>query len=499
MTRTPSARPRVLLVDLNNHARYPTIAVGLLTAVLRTTGHPTRLLSPLAVGVDGPARDQRARPWSLLDERLRWWSARTGVPAVKSIRRWLGRRRRPDSGTDLERIAAAFQSALAAELPEVVLLSAYSMYERAVHAIAELCARKGIPVLVGGPGFTDLHVAREWVQFPGVVAVFAGEVEPNLTTIVARAAAGQSLSSVPGCVTAGDEPVVAPPMAELDALPFPDYDDFPWERYPVPVVSILTGRGCGWGHCSFCSDVFTSNGRTFRSRSAENVLAEIRQHHERYGVTLFHFSDLKLNSNVEVWRALAHKFQAAAPGALWTASVHAGGKGDQGLSLEDLRAAREAGLVRITTGLESGSSRLLSRMAKGVSAATLERFIEDAARAGISTRLTAFTGYPSETADDLRITAELLERHRDAIDRVHMSRFLILPGTPIAEEILTNDADFPELDVTFGRSRTAPIDHVDRRIDTREYQRALARLLSAVHAINRKPLPEFARPLEGAM
>lgn len=36
----------------------------------------------------------------------------------------------------------------------------------------------------------------------------------------------------------------APPLTALDAVPRPDFDDFPWDRYPERVLPLMTGRGC---------------------------------------------------------------------------------------------------------------------------------------------------------------------------------------------------------------------------------------------------------------
>src|SRR5690606_13915213 len=109
----------------------------------------------------------------------------------------------------------------------------------------------------------------------------------------------------------------APPLATLDDLPFPDYSDFPWQKYPNRIVPVLTGRGCGWGACTFCSDVASSAGRTFRSRSLACVLGEIHRHYVQYATNLFVMVDLKLNSNLEVWHALIDGIQVAAPAAQW--------------------------------------------------------------------------------------------------------------------------------------------------------------------------------------
>src|SRR5690606_31615970 len=100
-------------------------------------------------------------------------------------------------------------------------------------------------------------------------------------------------------------------------------------------------------------------GRTFRSRSLDNVLDELSYQSERHETRLFVFSDLKLNSNLKVWHGLLQRLPLVLPQAQWTASVHVGSRGANGLEREELRAARAAGLRRVTTGLESGSQRLL--------------------------------------------------------------------------------------------------------------------------------------------
>ncbi len=50
---------RLLVVDLNNFAYYPTIAVGYLVAVLRREGFRVDVLSPLMHGVPSGVREKR--------------------------------------------------------------------------------------------------------------------------------------------------------------------------------------------------------------------------------------------------------------------------------------------------------------------------------------------------------------------------------------------------------------------------------------------------------
>jgi radical SAM superfamily enzyme YgiQ (UPF0313 family) len=499
MLRTPPrARARVLLVDLNNFARFPTLPVGLITAVLRRAGHEVRVLSPLAVGVKSLPRPGRARPWGYWDERCRWWSATTPSPTVRAAREAL-------QGLRAHRRAARgarLHSRVREELdrgPNVVLVSTYLMYHDAVSRLCASARERGIPVVVGGPAFHTPATRAAWLRTPGLTGILAGEAEGVVAELVEAVSSGEE-PRVPGYTAAGGADAgIAPPLAGLGELPFPDYDDFPWELYPNRIVSVLTARGCGWGACRFCSDVVTVAGRGFRSRELEDVVDELAHHHARYAASLFCFSDLKLNSSLEVWRGLHERLQGAVPGARWTCAVHAGPRADEGLSAADLRSARRAGLARVTTGLESASPRLLDSMRKGTSPEAVEEFLAHAREAEVSTRLTAFTGYPGEEASDLEFTTRFLERNVERIGRVHLARLVVQDGTPLERDLATQRLEpesFRDLSPQPLRAETR---HTDVALSDRSSRRAAARLLRAVHRINRRPLASDAAGLEGAM
>ena len=490
--------PRVLLVDLNNFARFPTLPVGLIAAVLRKADHEVEVLSPLAVGVKGIPRAARAKPWGLWDARWRWWSATTPSRAVRATRQALGHMRAHERSSRGHKLMDAVGAALDRR-PDVVLVSAYLMYHESVQRMCALAEERGIPVVLGGPAFHNAATRREWLRIPGLTAVFAGEAEGAIARVIASVLGGDQ-AVIPGLTRAGEpDGGLAPPLTELDLLPFPDYDDFPWERYPNRIVSMLTARGCGWGQCRFCSDVVTVAGRGFRSRSLESVTAELAYHHERHDTALFCFSDLKLNSKLDLWRGLHEHFQREVPGAKWTCAVHVGSRADEGLSAADLLAARRAGLVRVTTGLETGSQSLLNTMKKGTTPERVEDFLAAAHAAGISTRVTAFTGYPGETPADIEETTRLLERVGPHLDRVHLTRLLLHNGTPLERDLEAGRLSGTSLWSLESQPLRAETWHVNAAVNDPRRRTAIRGLLGTVHGINRKPLRTDARELEGAM
>jgi radical SAM superfamily enzyme YgiQ (UPF0313 family) len=494
-----AGKKNILIVDLNNFAHYPTIAVGMLSAALRAAGQSVTVLSPLSVGVTGFGRAGRAHRLGHIDSMLRLVTAMSGHALVRGARARAAKLIRPDTDRVSRRILGAFRDRLDQARPDIVLVSAYTMYLDAVRLLAGECAGRGVPLIVGGSYFNDRAIAEDWLALPGVTAVVAGEAEPFVPELVRAAASGAALDGFPGVWTTTSGRQAAPPLRDLDALPFADYTDFPWERYPNRIVPIITGRGCGWGVCTFCSDVTTVAGRSFRSRSPENVLDEITHQSARHGAKLFVLLDLKLNSSLPVWHALIDQMPKRVPGARWTASVHVGLEEPNGLSLEELRAARAAGLVRMTTGLESGSQRVLNAMAKGTRLARTSRFIHDVAAAGISLRTTVIVGHPHETPDDLARTAQFLEGHAFGIERVMVNRFSVMPGTPIHDRMLGSPERYPGFSFRTLDARNAVLEHHNRAEHAPGFHRALWRLLTVANRINRRKMNPAAEIFEGVL
>jgi radical SAM superfamily enzyme YgiQ (UPF0313 family) len=491
---------RALVIDLNNFSRYPTLPVGLLVAVLRSSGVEVDVLSPLAQGVQGYPRLTRARPWSLIDSRLRYWSAVSPSKAVRALRAWAARAAHPGTDDDRDVIVGHARELLRSAAIDVVLVSAYTMYESITAGIATLCRSCGVPLLVGGSYLVAPAIVERWLRIDGITGIFSGEPECDLAALVHAAARGDDLTRFPGVSVPGRPPVTpAHPLVALDRLPFADYSDFPWDRYPNRIVPIMTARGCEWGRCRFCADVVTAAGRTFRSRSLANVLDEIRHQSARHATSLFVFLDLKLNSDLDVWRGMIRELPGVVPDAAWTASVHIDSRADHGLSSSDLSAARNAGLARITTGLETASRRLLKAMAKGTSPERTREFIRDAANAGISVRLTTIIGYPGEEAADVDATAEFLAENAASIERVMINRFSLMLGTDAEQRSLTRPQTLPGLRRESVDLANAVVRHTNVAWSGREHRRAVYRLMRTVHRINRKPLTARAQEFEGVM
>lgn len=499
ISHSPSAsttKNRVLIVDLNNFARYPTLAIGYITAPLRAAGFEVHTLSPLSVGAPAFEREQTETRMEHLKRRLYFSNHPLLVPLHEPLRKLAAR-----SAAHPHKITrAAITSYLHNHSVDIILLSAYLNHRDSVAFIAQLAHRKGIPVLLGGPAFNQPSVSEDWIDIPGVTAIFGGECDLIVQDVVSATIGGQDLSGIPGIfLKGGSNNRAAPPLHDLDRLPIPDYSDFPWQHYPHKIIPVMTGRGCAWGICTFCSDVVTANGRGYRSRSSTVVMQELATLAQRHEARDFIFLDLKLNSDLDVWRTLISSFQQVIPEGKWIATVHVDAKRENGLTRDELFQARQSGLIRISFGLETGSQRLNNLMAKGTSMERNHQFVQDAADAGISVRASMMLGYPGETAEDIEQSVEFLTRHQQNFDRIRLSLFKAIPGTSFADLYEAKRERFPGLsnfrwDFRYNRAsyQYEPAKHPASRAARRK-------LLELVHQINRKPLRDSMQQFDGLM
>jgi radical SAM superfamily enzyme YgiQ (UPF0313 family) len=487
---------RILLVDFNMSSRFPALAIGYMAAAIEASGHQLEVVSSQALGLTSPQRDHQEGLSDHLKRRLFF----SGSPVAAQFHTAAQRFRKRKGGGADPALVGALEERLAISRPDLILLSTYLDWRPSAEAVGRMAERLGIPMIVGGPMFNLPEIARHWTDLPGLTALYGGEADLNVVSLIEAALAGDDLAHIPG-VTLPDGRTGAPaaPLTDLDRLPVPSFDHFPWDKYRDPVLPVLTGRGCGWGRCVFCADIATASGRTYRSRSLGHVLTELREQHRRHGVANSFFVDLKANSDLNVWRGLFDGYQSAIPGGRWVAVVHVGARGDNGLDLADLRAARAGGLARLSFGLESGSQRLNRRMAKGTTIERTAQFLEDAATAGISVRATMMLGYPGETADDLAETAAFLKKNGRHLARVRLSRFSALPGTKFAYMYDRRPDDFSDMRDFAWVPGEARAEYWYAPSIERDYRRQKREVLREIFDINRRPLADDAAMFNGIM
>jgi radical SAM superfamily enzyme YgiQ (UPF0313 family) len=227
------------------------------------------------------------------------------------------------------------------------------------YAIADRIREMGIPVIMGGPHVT--YLAEEALGHADFV--IRGEGEQALMELIDARENGGDYSEVSNLSYRKDREIIhnpkQPPADNLDSLPYPDFSllkrDQPTKggRSTIPV---LTSRGCPFD-CSFCS-VTGMFGKKYRFRSAENVLAELRQYNSRKNMIFFYDDNFTANrkrTKELLEGMIREKFKFH-----WTTQVRA----DVAKDVDLVRLMKRAGCHTLYIGFETVNPDSLEEMKK---------------------------------------------------------------------------------------------------------------------------------------
>ena len=197
-----------------------------------------------------------------------------------------------------------------------------------------------------------------------------------------------------------------PAIENLDALPFVSEifkRDLDFTKYNIPYllypyVSFYTSRGCP-AHCTFCLWPQTMSGHLWRTRSSDNVAAEV----ERV-LTLFpQVREIFFDDDTFTWQKsrvleLCEKFKPLR----FTWSCNSRVNADY----ETLRAMKEAGCRLLVVGFESGDPTVLKNIKKGATVEQALAFMKDCKRLGLTVHGDFQIGHPGETHETIERTIQ---------------------------------------------------------------------------------------------
>ena len=176
-------------------------------------------------------------------------------------------------------------------------------------------------------------------------------------------------------------------------LDFHKYNS-PYCQYPY--VSLYTGRGCP-ARCTFCLWPQVTTGHSYRTRSVENVIAEVKEMKRLFpGMKELFFDDDTFTADPKRAREIAQQLKPL--GMCW--STNARGNVDY----ETLKVLKDCGLRLFVVGYESGNAQILKNIKKGVALETSRRFTQDCHNLGILIHGTFILGLPGETKETIQET-----------------------------------------------------------------------------------------------
>lgn len=286
------------------------------------------------------------------------------------------------------------------------------------------------PICIGGAHIT---VLKEEAFNDCFDVAFIGEAEISWAQFLDRIERNQSIEEIKGLMYRSNGQIKytgqAIPLQNVDSLPFPSRHLINPELYNLGTMqgikkftTIMTMRGCPFD-CIFCSTkVF---GKDTRRRSPEKVIQEIKECKEKYGTEHFMFLDDTLTLNRQHTIDICELLIKEKLGITWEGSTRAN------LVDEELvKKMAQAGLIRLSFGLESANENIRKLMKKRV---PLESYIEAnklTNKYGIETLNSCMIGLPGETVETVRETLKFLRENKE-IKQANISIAVPYPGTEL--------------------------------------------------------------------
>lgn len=225
-------------------------------------------------------------------------------------------------------------------------------------------------------------------------------------------------------------------ITDMDALPSVIdvyHRDLKIENYYIgylqhPYLSLYSGRGCP-ARCTFCLWPQTVGGHVYRTRSAANVVAEMKRAKELFPqVKEFFFDDDTFTADLpraaEIARGLGRL------GITWSCNARAN------VPLQYLKIFKENGLRLLLVGYESGSQKILNNIKKGIRLDIAREFTRNCRKLGIIIHGTFILGLPGETKETIE---ESIRYACDLdVETIQVSLAAPYPGTELYRQAMKN-------------------------------------------------------------
>jgi radical SAM superfamily enzyme YgiQ (UPF0313 family) len=334
-----------------------------------------------------------------------------------------------------------FKSRVSDFAPEVALIAVTQATFQQDRAAARALRDVSASILIGGRGVILSHSGREILQETREFDfLLRGESDETLAEIVRNG----SPEGVPGVTYREGDRIVATPdrgfVSDPDRLPFParrllKNDLYRSPETGRPITAVQTARGCP-ARCVFCS-VGATAGYKIRRRSPANVVDEVRECVERFGIRdfLFHADTFTWEKEwvIDLCRLLVQA----------DLSIHWGCNSRvDTLDAERLEWMKKAGCWVVGFGVESGSDETLARIKKGTRRDQAIEAFRLCREAGIRSHAFFVFGFPWETEEDIKDTVRFAESLNP--DFFDFNILHPLPGTEIYDllsaENLLDDA-----------------------------------------------------------
>lgn len=362
----------------------------------------------------------------------------------------------------------------------------------AAFEMMKFARQNGCVVIVSSSDANDHY--EEYLK-EGADFVLLGEAEQSLVELVtAINNRNTDFLSIPGLAFRQQDAVIKTArrqlLRQLDELPFPAWDLADMELYRKTwlkhkgyfSINMATTRGCPF-KCNWCAKPIYGN--RYNSRSPENVVAELKMLHERYGFDHVWFCDDIFGLKPGWVHAFAELVEKEQLRFRFKIQVRA----DLLLQENYVKDLSRAGCENSWMGAESGSQKILDAMDKGIRVEQIYEATRLLKKYGIHPSFFIQFGYPGESSEDIAKTIAMINELLPY--EIGISVSYPLPGTAFYERVKmqlrekTNWTDSDELALMF-RNTYAPAFYKQlHRFVHKSYRKHLA--IEAIRGLREKP------------
>ncbi len=321
-------------------------------------------------------------------------------------------------------------------LPEIVMIYVpptaslkdtieYSQVARAIKAKVIWCE-------VVAAAIAEKVVENKYADF-----VITGETETKLRQLLDTLNGNGKLENISGLTFLEDDHAVTTPNrndAPIETLPSIDWELINvkkcFRQFPhcKKMLYMYTSRGCPF-KCTYCYNTMFYNSQR-RKRSVSYVLDEIKYLEKTYGLDGVNFSDELLIFNDEEIRQIADFRKENGLNFYWGGETRT----DIYSDIKTLKNMYDAGCRWFLLGIETGSNATRERIKKPQDKEVICRFIDMCTQVGISTFGSFIIGFPDETPEELKETAEFaLSLNLDAF---LFNYYVAIPKTPLGDDLI---------------------------------------------------------------
>ena len=297
---------------------------------------------------------------------------------------------------------------------------------KSVEAAKNSCPKSKI--VIGGP-----HVQiypEETANLKNVDYVVLGEGEKIFLELIKNINNLEKLKTIRGLVFKENNEIINTGRPDyfnnLDEIPFPPREILPYKKYfsllakEKTITTMFTSRGCPF-QCAFCDR--PAMGRSFRARSAKNVVDEIEKCLDLGIKEIFMYDDTFTVDRKRVMD-ICNEIINRNLKFIWDIRARV-----NTVDREMLILLKSAGCERIHYGVEAGTEKILKVLNKQITLEQALKAFELTRKLKIQTLAYFMIGAPTETKEDVMATINFMKKLNP--DFVQITLLTPFPGTKI--------------------------------------------------------------------